>query len=300
MDGAIIISTDGGRIARANVHLVPDPTVPTSRDRHPSPHRRARRPVARRAGGSAPARRWASSTCTRAARKHQLQEIGRLLDRANQALQTLERYKARLDDAIANLTARRGRRRRHAARRRPRRAARRDGAPHRRRDRDDDHRARRRRPAAAPPARRALRRDRRRARPRRRRLPADRSRRAARRSRRCHGSPTTRCSTCESPPPRCTARATPVISNRSWRRRDCGCCTASHRLPHGPAAAITDHFGGLAKLQRVTVDDLMAVEGVDVATAQLGEGDPRPGHREHDPRPVQLVPRQAPLASLPC
>jgi diadenylate cyclase len=37
--------------------------------------------------------------------KRQLQEIGRLLDRANQALQTLERYKLRLDDAIGNLTA---------------------------------------------------------------------------------------------------------------------------------------------------------------------------------------------------
>ena len=37
--------------------------------------------------------------------KRQLQEVGHLLDRANQALQTLERYKARLDDAIANLTA---------------------------------------------------------------------------------------------------------------------------------------------------------------------------------------------------
>ena len=36
--------------------------------------------------------------------KHQLQDISRLLDRANQALQTLERYKVRLDDAIANLT----------------------------------------------------------------------------------------------------------------------------------------------------------------------------------------------------
>ena len=37
--------------------------------------------------------------------KRQLQEVGHLLDRANQALQTLERYKARLDDAITNLTA---------------------------------------------------------------------------------------------------------------------------------------------------------------------------------------------------
>jgi diadenylate cyclase len=37
--------------------------------------------------------------------KHQLQDISRLLDRANQALQTLERYKARLDDALSALTA---------------------------------------------------------------------------------------------------------------------------------------------------------------------------------------------------
>ena len=31
--------------------------------------------------------------------------VGQLLDRANQALQTIERYKARLDDAISSLTA---------------------------------------------------------------------------------------------------------------------------------------------------------------------------------------------------
>jgi diadenylate cyclase len=29
MDGAIILSTDGSRIARANVHLLPDVSVPT-------------------------------------------------------------------------------------------------------------------------------------------------------------------------------------------------------------------------------------------------------------------------------
>ena len=38
-------------------------------------------------------------------RKHQLQAVSLLLDRGNQALQTLERYKVRLDDAMANLTA---------------------------------------------------------------------------------------------------------------------------------------------------------------------------------------------------
>ena len=44
MDGAIIISTDGSRIARANVHLVPDPTVPTSETgtRHRTAERVAR------------------------------------------------------------------------------------------------------------------------------------------------------------------------------------------------------------------------------------------------------------------
>ncbi|MEL0283982.1 MAG: diadenylate cyclase, partial [Ilumatobacter sp.] len=44
MDGAIIISPDRGRIARANVHLVPEPTVPTSETgtRHRTAERVAR------------------------------------------------------------------------------------------------------------------------------------------------------------------------------------------------------------------------------------------------------------------
>ena len=37
--------------------------------------------------------------------KHQLQDVSRLLDRANQALQTLERYKVRLEDAMLSLTS---------------------------------------------------------------------------------------------------------------------------------------------------------------------------------------------------
>ena len=40
-----------------------------------------------------------------------------------------------------------------------------------------------------------------------------------------------------------------------------------HRLPAERAAAVADHFGGLAKLQRATVADLMAVDHVDEATA---------------------------------
>jgi diadenylate cyclase len=104
MDGAIILSTDGGRIARANVHLVPDPTVPTTETgtRHRTAERVARSlhvPVVSASEEMGVINVYAGGS------KHQLQEIGRLLDRANQALQTLERYKERLDDAIANLTA---------------------------------------------------------------------------------------------------------------------------------------------------------------------------------------------------
>jgi len=44
MDGAIIVAPDASRIARANVHLVPDPTAPTSETgtRHRTAERVAR------------------------------------------------------------------------------------------------------------------------------------------------------------------------------------------------------------------------------------------------------------------
>ena len=104
MDGAIIISDDGGRIARANVHLVPDPTVPTSETG--TRHRTAER-VARSLGVPvvSASEEMGVINVYAGGGKRQLQEVGRLLERANQALQTLERYKIRLDDSIANLTA---------------------------------------------------------------------------------------------------------------------------------------------------------------------------------------------------
>jgi len=104
MDDAIILSTEGGRIARANVHLVPDPSVPTSETgtRHRTAERVARSldvPVVSASEEMGVINVYAGGS------KRQLQEVGHLLDRANQALQTLERYKVRLDDAIMNLTA---------------------------------------------------------------------------------------------------------------------------------------------------------------------------------------------------
>src|SRR6478609_8318321 len=104
MDGAIILGTNASRIARANVHLVPDPTVPTSETgtRHRTAERVARSlrvPVVSISEEMSVINVYAGGL------RHQLQDIGRLLDRANQALQTLERYKVRLDDTLANLTA---------------------------------------------------------------------------------------------------------------------------------------------------------------------------------------------------
>ena len=68
MDGAIILASDGSRVARANVHLVPDPEHPHVGDRHPAPHRRARRAPARRPGDHRVGRHVASSRSTAAAR----------------------------------------------------------------------------------------------------------------------------------------------------------------------------------------------------------------------------------------
>jgi diadenylate cyclase len=83
---------------------VPDPTVPTSETgtRHRTAERVARSldvPVISASEEMGVINVYAGGG------KRQLQEVGQLLDRANQALQTLERYKVRLDDAIVNLTA---------------------------------------------------------------------------------------------------------------------------------------------------------------------------------------------------
>ena len=104
MDGAIILGSRGQRLARANVHLVPDPSVPTTETgtRHRTAERVARSipvPVVSVSEEMGVISVYAGGM------RHQLQDISRLLDRANQALQTLERYKVRLDDTLENLTA---------------------------------------------------------------------------------------------------------------------------------------------------------------------------------------------------
>ena len=104
MDGAIIVAPDASRIARANVHLVPNPNVPTTETgtRHRTAERVARSidvPVI------SVSEDMSIINVYRNDLKHPLESIPRLLNRANQALQTLERYKTRLDTVSASLSA---------------------------------------------------------------------------------------------------------------------------------------------------------------------------------------------------
>ncbi len=104
MDGSIILSPDASRIARANVHLVPNPNTPTSETgtRHRTAERVARSidvPVI------SVSERMAAIAVYVGEQKHRLDPIPRLLDGANQALRTLERYRSRLDEVSSNLSA---------------------------------------------------------------------------------------------------------------------------------------------------------------------------------------------------
>lgn len=104
MDGAIIVSSDAARIERANVHLVPDFRVPTTETG--TRHRTAER-VARSLGVPVitASEDMAVLTVYLNDEKYQLEPISQVLARSNQALQTLERYKTRLAERTAGLTA---------------------------------------------------------------------------------------------------------------------------------------------------------------------------------------------------
>lgn len=104
MDGAIIMDKEGGRIVRAGVHLMPDPSIPTEETgtRHRTADRVARQtdvPVI-----SVSASMHIIALYVGGARRV-LEEAGAILARANQALATLERYKLRLDEVSGALSA---------------------------------------------------------------------------------------------------------------------------------------------------------------------------------------------------
>lgn len=104
MDGAVVLSTDGARIVRANVHLVPDPALPTveSGTRHKAAERTAAHtgyPVV------SVSRSTGIITVYAHGARYVVQESPTILTRANQAMATLQRYRARLDEVTRRLSA---------------------------------------------------------------------------------------------------------------------------------------------------------------------------------------------------
>ncbi len=104
MDGAIVLSANAARIVCANVQLMPDPTIKSSETG--TRHRTAER-VARQTGAlviSISQSRDTLSIYTGDVR-YQLEAIPDVLAKTNQALDTLETYRARLDQVASRLTA---------------------------------------------------------------------------------------------------------------------------------------------------------------------------------------------------
>ncbi len=104
MDGAIILSEDVKRILYANTQLIPDPSISSSETG--IRHRTAER-VAKQTGKLVVSisQRRNVITLYQANLRYSLKDIGVILTKANQAIQTLEKYKAVLDQAFTNLSA---------------------------------------------------------------------------------------------------------------------------------------------------------------------------------------------------
>ena len=103
MDGAVVLSTDGSRIVRANVQLVPDPAIPTqeSGTRHRSAERAAIQtgyPVISVSASMSIVHAYVGGV------RHLVDDAAPILSRANLALATLERYAHRLDEVLAQLS----------------------------------------------------------------------------------------------------------------------------------------------------------------------------------------------------
>lgn len=102
MDGAIVISSDLKRILKANTQLVPDSTIPTyeTGTRHRTAHR-----VAKQTGNIAISisQRRNIITVYKGDKKYVLRDTSVVLGKANQAIQTLEKYVNVLERVINNL-----------------------------------------------------------------------------------------------------------------------------------------------------------------------------------------------------
>ncbi|MGL5507195.1 MAG: DNA integrity scanning diadenylate cyclase DisA, partial [Paraclostridium sp.] len=104
MDGAIVLSGDIKKILYANAQLIPDYSISTRETG--TRHRTAER-VAKQTGGIviAISQRRNVITVYQGDKKYVVEDISKIFTKANQALQTLEKYKSVLDQAIISLNA---------------------------------------------------------------------------------------------------------------------------------------------------------------------------------------------------
>lgn len=102
MDGAIILSQDARRIVAANTQLVPDLSIPSTETgiRHRTAERVARQTDAMVISIS---QRRGIITVYKGPIKYVLRDLEVIFTKANQAIQTLEKYRAVLDRILVNL-----------------------------------------------------------------------------------------------------------------------------------------------------------------------------------------------------
>jgi diadenylate cyclase len=105
MDGALVVDAEAGRILRANVQLVPDPTIPTDETgtRHRSAERTAKQtslPVVAVSESMGAVSLYLDGV------RYVVDEVGTVMHRANQAMSILERYRSRFDEVIEMLATR--------------------------------------------------------------------------------------------------------------------------------------------------------------------------------------------------
>jgi diadenylate cyclase len=104
MDGAIILNANATRIISANVQLMPDPTIASSETG--TRHRTAER-VAKQTGALVISISQARDTVSIYVKsiRYQLDSIAEVLAKTNQAIETLQTYRSRLDQVSSRLTA---------------------------------------------------------------------------------------------------------------------------------------------------------------------------------------------------
>jgi diadenylate cyclase len=104
MDGALILNENGDRILHANTQLIPNPSIASTETG--MRHRTAER-FAKQTGNLviAISQRRNVITLYKGSFRYALKDIGVILTKANQAIQTLEKYKNVLDQSVTNLGA---------------------------------------------------------------------------------------------------------------------------------------------------------------------------------------------------